>query len=449
MTRPAGVFTILLLLGGVSASTRSTAAELLAPLCSEVEASLAPNATGLPPLPTNGVTPGSPTPGDVQKRAQGVPIVGGGYFPWIQRPFVSVKPEHVDAARIAFGSDPTDAVCINALVEIAPVATQPDGGDGWRLVAAGPYDAPTIAVSATADGHRQLLDAVGVPLKQRRPVRSDEVLVAYAIHPRGNCMADRVIGFSLSSTLNTFQVERAPGPTTDACPLNRNPWAVVVAVARSKFPNRTVVFRSCQRSVECSWTYLLADFSGEVSFDSVREFSRPALRFGTCTQESPLLKLPPVLLCDVVARFDAKRFVATTRYSGGQTVFYLLSPLAGPIELPGQVIAAGPNAVAMLHGNKLKVRRGNRTTEVLTFTDELPRANSSGREGAINASGTRVAVFLQAPGANRDSGSVAVGLVDVARKTMRVVPTSEWQNPTWTSDSLLRVGSITIDALNP
>jgi hypothetical protein len=449
MKRPAGVFTIFLLLGGVHAAPRPAAAEPLAPLCSEVEASLTPSAEGFPPLPTNSPPAGSPTPGDITKRAQDIPILGGGYFPWIQRAFVSTSPAHVDAARIAFGSDPANAVCIHVSGNVSPVAKQPDGGDGWRLIAAGPFDAKTIAVSATPAGHQQLLDAVGVPAKPWRTVGTNDVLVAYAIHPRGGCVADRVTGFTFNSTLNTFQVTRAPGPPTDSCPLKREPWAVVVAVDRSLFPNRKVIFRSCQRDLDCSWTYLLADFSGEVAFDSVNEFSRPVLRSGTCSQQSPTLNVPPVLHCEVLTRFDAKRFVGAARFSGGQVVFYLLSPRAAPIELPGQVIAARPNTVAMLHGNKLRVRRGNRTTEVLTFTEGLPRANSSGREGAINPSGTRVAVFLQAPGASRDSGSVAVGLVDIDRKTMRVVPTTEWQNPMWTSDSVLRVGSIEIDALNP
>jgi hypothetical protein len=451
MKQPVRVFTILLLLGGINVGPRSNAAaEPLAPLCTEIEASLSPNAAGFPPFPTNRVPPGSGlTPDDVLKRGKGIPLVGGGYYPWIQRTFVTVKPEHVDAARTAFGSDPTNAVCVSPLVEIPPVARQPEGGDGWRLIAAGPFEAPTIAVSATAAGHRQLWAALGVPAKQRRAVRANEVLVSYAIHRSGNCVADRISGFSLSSRLNTFQVERAPGPPAGDCPLKRQPWSAVVALDRSRFPNRAVVFRSCQRNIDCSWTYLVVDFSKKFSFGTAGKISRRPLNTGTCANESPTAMLPPSMWwCEVIERFDPNRFVASTRYEGGQVVFYLLSPQDAPVELPGQLIAAGPNTVAMLHGNKLKVRRGNRTTEILTFTDGLPRATSSGPEGAINPSGTRVAVFLQASGANRDSDSVAVGLVDVEQKTMRVVPTSEWQNPMWTSDSVLQVGSLTIDALN-
>jgi hypothetical protein len=432
-------------LGVANVVPHGASAQTLAPLCSEVESTLIPSADGFPPLPTNQSPPIGVSPGDLEKLMQGVPFSGGGYYPWISRGFAVVEPEHVDAARRALGTDPANEYCVEVHADQLPVAVQPTSGSGWRLVFAGPFDGPLISVSSTSDSHRQLWEKVGVPIQQRRRVKDTEVLVAYTLHRPGNCVADRVTGFALNLRLNTFQLERAPGPVTDSCPLKRKPWSVVIAVDRSAFPNRQMAFRSCKKGIDCSWTYLLFDATGSVPFGFV-SVPRPSRTVGSCTEGSLTLQLPPVVLCQLIARFNATRFVATTRYSSGQVVDYLLSPTGTPIELPGRVIAAKLNFVAMLHGGLLKVRRGNSTRSVLRFSDGLPDVTSSGRTGAFNNSGTRLALPLLAADAEPGSDIVGVGLIEVSTGNIVTVLIAQWQFPIWKSDSIVAIGSVTLDA---
>jgi hypothetical protein len=431
--------------------TASTASPAMVPLCIEVAASLSLGPDGLPPLPTT--RPPVPlSPQVLQDRMRGVPFVGGGYNVWIRRATVSVVAENVAAARAALALSDDGQTCVDEVAVPPTAEVQPTGGPGWRLLAAGPFRTRTI-IGVGSSGKVSQTKAwadFGVPRIRQQAVQTNEIIVAYSLHRSGSCEADRVIGINVDTRLHTFQLERAKPPISKACTANRQPWGVVIAVNRSVLPSGKVVFRDCRSPMNCSTNYLVVDLDRPFSYLSVRE-AGPAIvdvskQTGSCASTVPAVQVPSARHCDVVGRFDSTRVVATTRYDEGQVVFYLLSPDRSPEELPGTVMAVGSRHVAMLDGPVLKVRSGEMTDITLAFLDGLPRANSSGREGAFNADGSRLAVFLQAPGASRDSDSVAIGIVDVKGKTMRTVPTREFTFPVWTSPSVLRVGNVVIDA---
>ncbi len=422
----------------------------LAPLCADVAAQLRPSASGFPPLPpTSGSPLGSdisgPSPGELLLKLQGTKFIGAGPFPWINSYGVRVNSEDADAARKALAGYQNGSICVHIEAPTGRVGPSANSGVGWRLlVTSNSNETPHIAVSRTNSTHRQLWDAFSVPKGKRPNVRAGELLVGYSMQIPGGCVADRLVGITINRALNTFQLERVPGPD-GGCPLKRLPHAVIVAVDRSLFPIRPVVFRHCQRTYECSWTYLISDLSKLAFYGSVFEPSTPRPQMsGNC--DNGTLLLPTASYCEIVGRFSDSQVVASVRYPNGANPFVLLSASDAPEELVGTVIAVGANVIAMLRGGTLLIRRGSRTHDLLRFTNGLPRANSSGREGVFNADGSRLAVFLQAPGASRDSSSVAVGLVNTETGTMKVVATREWENPLWTSNSVLRVGALDIDA---
>lgn len=417
---PVALLGAMVALLAVIAPLAPTAAQTLpptetwAPLCAELAARVTIGPDGLPPLPKGAPPPGTADP----SIGVGLPVLGGGYNPWIQQSFLTAAPSNVDTVRAALTAH-ADRVCVEVQQELPIVSAQPLRGPGWRLLAAGPFKARSlIGVAATNKQAAQLWTNFGVPGALRKRLTSNEVMVGYSLHVRGGCQADHIVGVQINRNLRTFQLQRARPVPTDECPLNREPWAVVLAVKRSALPGGRLVFKDCPLSNNCSWSYLVVDvvdLASKDTFVRVSDPGRPTSRgqqvFGTCGQAAPIVKLPVVRLCEVVDSFDETRVVGSARFDNGTIAFFLLSPSEAPIELPGIVVAVGYRSVAMLHGFSLKVRRGDATTSVLTFTNGLPRANSSGREGAFSPDGRRLAVFLQAPGSSRDSDSVAVGIV--------------------------------------
>lgn len=135
------------------------------------------------------------------------------------------------------------------------------------------------------------------------------------------------------------------------------------------------------------------------------------------------------LHCAVLVAFDSSRDLVGVRLSGGHFGFYLLSRTGRPIEIKGRVVSARKGFIAVLTHRELRIQSPAGTRTAFVFRDRLPRANSSGKEGAINADGSRVAVFLRPPGSSNDADSDAVGLVDVRKRGLKVIFTTEWEQP--------------------
>ncbi len=149
--------------------------------------------------------------------------------------------------------------------------------------------------------------------------------------------------------------------------------------------------------------------------------------------------------CEVLARFDESRDLEGVRRKAGGSGFFLLSRSLEPVAIEGRVVTARKGFIGLLADGELRLQSPAGTRTAFKLSDRLPRANTSGKEGAIKLSGSRLAVFLRPPGSGPDSDSDAVGLVDVRTRRMRIIPTTEWKNPRWPTRDQFAGGNITVD----
>ncbi len=150
--------------------------------------------------------------------------------------------------------------------------------------------------------------------------------------------------------------------------------------------------------------------------------------------------------CAVLTRFDESRDLVGVRLEAGSFGFFLLSRSREPVAIEGRVVTARKGFIALVANGELRLQSPAGTRTAFKLRDRLPRANTSGKEGAINSNGSRLAVFLRPPGSSPDADSDAVGLVDVRDRRMKIIPTTEWENPRWLTRDRFAVGSLTVDA---
>ena len=150
--------------------------------------------------------------------------------------------------------------------------------------------------------------------------------------------------------------------------------------------------------------------------------------------------------CAALTRFDESRDLVGVRRKAGGFGFFLLSRSREPVAIQGRVVTARKGLIVLVANGELRLQSPAGTRTAFKLSDRLPRANTSGKEGAINSNGSRIAVFLRPPGSSPDADSDAVGLVDVRNRRMKTISTTEWKNPRWLSRDQFAVGNITVDA---
>ena len=111
--------------------------------------------------------------------------------------------------------------------------------------------------------------------------------------------------------------------------------------------------------------------------------------------------------CEFFTRFDTWTDVVGVRLKAGAFGFILLARSREPVAIHGKVITARKGFIALAVNGDLRLQTSAGTRKVLKFSDRLPRANTSGKEGAINSNGSRLAVFLRPPGSSQDADSDA------------------------------------------